>query len=204
MKEIMERITGLPLKQFLQTEVFEPLAMSATSLGLGGRTIESTAQNQPNEDRLEPNSIYHRELGTPWGGVHSTALDLTRFLRYFLNPRSAPLMPETAREMLRDHCQGLSQPWGIGWMLANSHDSNYKVRPTWHRYGWSSLLSNPEQGPAFGLHCSPGTFGHCGVSGTIAWADPKRALSMVLLTTKSIQYCRDGVLGQVSDIVSQL
>jgi CubicO group peptidase (beta-lactamase class C family) len=204
LKEIMERITSVPLKQFLKTEVFEPLAMKATSLGLGGRTIESTAQNQPKGDGLNSNTLYHRELGAPWGGVHSTAADLTRFLHYFVNPGKPPLKLETAREMLRNHCEGVNQPWGIGWMLANSHDAYYKVRPTWHQYGWSALLLNPERGPAFGLHCSASTFGHYGVSGTIAWADPQRGVSMVLLTTKFVRHSRDGVLGPVSDLVSQL
>jgi CubicO group peptidase (beta-lactamase class C family) len=204
LKEIMERITRVPLKQFLKTEVFAPLAMNATSLGLGGRTIESTAQVQHTADGLNHNTLYHRELGTPWGGVHSTAPDLTRLLRYFVNPESPPLKPETAREMLRNHCQGLNQPWGVGWMLSNSHDVSYKVPPTWRRYGWSALFSNPEQGPAFGAQCSASTFGHVGVSGTIAWADPQRGISMVLLTTQPVRHSRDGVLGAVSDQVSQL
>jgi beta-lactamase class C len=204
LKEIMERITSVPLKQFLNTEVFEPLAMNASSLGLGGRTIESTAQNQPRADGVNTDTLYHRELGAPWGGVHSTASDVTHFLRYFVNPGNRPLKPETAREMLRNHCEGLDQPWGIGWMLANSHDAYYKVRPTWYRYGWSALLLNPERGPAFGLRCSPSTFGHYGVTGTIAWADPQRGISMVLLTTKYVRHARDGVLGPVSDLVSQL
>jgi beta-lactamase class C len=204
LKEIMERITSVPLKQFLKTEVFEPLAMNATSLGLGGRTIESTAQNQHKADELNSNTLYHRELCAPWGGVHSTAPDLTRFLHCFVNPGNPPLKRETAREMLRNHCEGLNQSWGIGWMLSNSHDAYYKVQPSWHRYGWSALLLNPEQTPAFGLHCSASTFGHYGVSGTIAWADPQRGISMVLLTTKFVRHSRDGVLGPVSDLVSQL
>lgn len=203
-KEIIERITSVPLKQFLKAEVFEPLAMNASSLGLGERTIESTAQNQSNANGLNPNTLYRRELGAPWGGVHSTAPELTRFLHSFVSPGNAPLKVETAREMLRNHCEGLNQPWGIGWMLAKSHDVDYNVPPSWHRYGRSSFLSNPERGPAFGLHCSASTFGHYGVSGTIAWADPQRGVSMVLLTTKSVRYSRDGVLGPVSDLVSQL
>jgi CubicO group peptidase (beta-lactamase class C family) len=207
LKEAMERITGLPLRQFLASEVFEPLAMNATSLGLGGRPVESMVLNQPpRSEGASPTTLtpYHRELGTPWGGIHSTAPDLTRFLHYFVNPESSPLKRETVREMLQNHCAGLNQPWGIGWMLANSHDVSYGIPPTWHRYGLSSLLSNPEQGPAFGLRCSPSTFGHYGVSGTIAWADPQRGISMTLLTTKFARYSRDTVLGPVSDLVSQL
>jgi CubicO group peptidase (beta-lactamase class C family) len=207
LKAVMERITGLPLRQFLAREVFKPLAMDATSLGLGGRPVESMVLNQPPKaDGVNANTStpYHRELGTPWGGIHSTALDLTRCLHYFVNPDNSPLKRETAREMLQNHCAGLNQPWGIGWMLAESHDVSNHVRPTWRRYGLSALISSPEQGPAFGSHGSPATFGHYGVSGSIAWADPQRGISMTLLTTKSVRYSRDSVLGPVSDLVSQL
>jgi CubicO group peptidase (beta-lactamase class C family) len=204
LKEVMERITGMPLRQFMKTEIFEPLAMDATSLGLGGRAVESTAQNQLKPGGLNSNSLYYRELGAPWGGIHSSAPDLTRLLQYELNPRNLPLKRETAREMRKNHSEGLNQPWGIGWMLADSHDSYYNTPPTWHRYGWSAFVLNPERAPAFGVHCSGDTFGHYGVSGTIAWADPRRRISMVLLTTKFVRYSRDGVLGPVSDLVSQL
>ena len=48
------------------------------------------------------------------GGIHSTALDLTRCLHYFVNPDNSPLKRETAREMLQNHCAGLNQPWVSG------------------------------------------------------------------------------------------
>jgi CubicO group peptidase (beta-lactamase class C family) len=204
-KEIMERITGSSLKELLKREVFDPLGMSASSLGLGGRPITSTVPIQGKQHGANPNAAYHRDLGAPWGGVYSTAQDLMQFLRYFVDPSKTKLLRvETAQDMLRDHCEGLNQPWGIGWMLATSHDCYFSVRPTWHRYGWSALFSSPEQGPAFGLKCSASTFGHYGVSGTIAWADPQNDVAMVLLTTKPVRYSRDGVLGPVSDLVSQL
>jgi len=203
-KEIIERLTGISLRLFLKEEVFQPLSMKATSLGLGGRTVESTAKLQARASGIDPNTSYVRDLGTPWGGVHSTAADLTRFLEYFVSPIGRPLRAETALGMLRNHNEGLNQPWGIGFMLANSHDVYYNVRPTWRRYGWVSLVSDPERLPAFGIGCSPPTFGHYGVSGTLAWADPVRHISLVLLTTKEVAHSRDGVLGTVSDMVSRL
>jgi CubicO group peptidase (beta-lactamase class C family) len=204
-KEILERISGFPLKELVKREVFARLGMSASSLGLGGRPIASTVWIQVKQQLTNPNTVYYRDLGAPWGGVHSTAPDLMQLLRYFVDPRQTQLLQvETARDMLRDHCQGLNQPWGIGWMLANSHDCHFNVQPSWRRYGWSALISDPEQGPAFGSQCSPSTFGHYGVSGTIAWADRQNDIAMVLLTSKPVGYSRAGVLGPVSDLVSQL
>jgi beta-lactamase class C len=201
MKVAMERITTLSLEKLLKTEIFDPLSMNATSLGLGGRRPESTDQPQV-FNRADDPYPQHREIGTPWGGIYSTAADLARFLLYFAAPGRFPIKADTVREMRQDHCAGLNQPWGIGWMLANSHDVYYGVRPTWRRYGWPALYSNPERGPAFGSKCSAGTFGHYGVSGVLAWADPQRELSMVLLTTRPVRYSRDGILGEVSDVVS--
>jgi CubicO group peptidase (beta-lactamase class C family) len=176
--------------------------MKATSLGLGGRPLESTAQAQ--HHRETGNLFYRSALASPWGGVYSTAADLTRFLQYFMNPGHSPLKIDTVQDMTRNHCPGLDQPWGIGWMLATSHDVYYQVHPKWSRYGLMAYVSDPEHGPAFGSSCSPSTFGHYGVSGTIAWADPIRRLSMVLLTTRFARYSRDGVLGPVSDLISKL
>ena len=204
LKAILERLTQKSLRSFLKQEVFLPLSMEATSLGLGGRKVESVVPHQPRADGVDLNTSYLLDLGTPWGGVLSTASDLTRFLHYFANPATAPLRKATAFDMLRNHNEGLYQPWGIGWMLARSHDVYYKVPPDWRRYGWHSFIGNPELLPAFGSNCSPRTFGHYGVSGTLAWVDPDRRVSLVLLTTREVSQSRDGVLGTVSDSISRL
>src|SRR5215471_15981629 len=151
-KEILERITGAPLKEVIKRELFDPLGMKASSLGLGGRPLSSTVVIQKKQDSTDPNIAYHGDLGAPWGGVHSTVADVMLLLRYFVDPSETQLLRvETARDMLQDHCKGLNQPWGIGWMLAKSHDCYFSVRPTWGRYGWSAVVADPEQGPAFGL-----------------------------------------------------
>jgi CubicO group peptidase (beta-lactamase class C family) len=110
--------------------------------------------------------------------------------------------------MFCQHLLGSFQQYGMPLVRDQtaylSDNRKSQVRPSWHRYGWSAFVSDPERGPAFGAHCSASTFGHYGVSGTLAWADPKRGVSLVLLTTKSVRYSRDGVLGPVSDLISQM
>ncbi len=174
--EIVERVARVPLRDFLRDNVFRPLGMTRTSLGLGGRRIPDTMQCQvPETSDWDWNSPYWRDLGAPWGGVHSTAPDVTRFLRYFLQPDSRVLKPATAAAMITNQNAGLNEPWGIGWM----------VKPG-----------------RVGKSCSPRTFGHYGSTGTVAWADPQTSVSCVLLTTKPAAQSRDGLLGPVSDLVS--
>jgi CubicO group peptidase (beta-lactamase class C family) len=175
--EIAQRITGMPFRQFLRLEVFLPLGMRDTSLGLGGRRIEDTAQCQvENKEDWSWNTPYWRDLGAPWGGVHSTAADISKFLNSFLRPNGLVLKRATAAAMITSHTQGLNETWGLGWHL--------------------------EPG-AFGHACSPRTFGHYGATGTLAWADPDAGVRCVLLTTKPAEQSRAGLLRPVSDVVAE-
>jgi len=173
--EIVERVARTPARDFLAQQVFRPLGMRATSLGLGGRAISQTALCQvPESSDWDWNSPYWRDLGAPWGGAHSTTGDVTRFLLAFLHPDGRVLQPATARAMVVNQT-GLDSPWGFGWM----------IKPA-----------------GFGKACSPRTFGHYGSTGTVAWADPASGLTCVLLTTKPAAQSRDHLLGPVSDTVA--
>jgi CubicO group peptidase (beta-lactamase class C family) len=181
---IAERITGMPFRDFLRQEVFVRLGMVQTSLGLGGRTLADVVQcmatgndewNREGGDDWNWNSAYWRNLGAPWGGMHSTVDDLARILDDFLYPSGRVLKPETSARMIVNQT-GLSEPWGLGWA----------IKPG-----------------TFGLGCSGKTFGHYGVTGTLAWCDPQRSLSCVLLTNRQVTDARDGLLGPVSDLIAE-
>ena len=175
--EIVERVTRTPLRVFLRKELFGPLGMRRSSLGLGGRQIAETQLCQVSgNDDWNWNSPYWRDLGAPWGGAHSTAPEVARFLELFLKPGGRILKRETAAAMISNQTPGLNQPWGLGWM----------VKPG-----------------TFGKNCSGRTYGHYGSTGTVGWADPERGLTCVLLTTKPAAQSRDGLLGPVSDSVSE-
>jgi beta-lactamase class C len=184
--EIAERVTKQPFRDFLRDEFFKPAGMTKTSLGLGGRRIADTMLSQvasapglygggDSDKDWNWNSPYWRDLGAPWGGAHSTASDVARMLRMFLEPDGKVLRRETAASMITNQTPGLNEPWGIGWMLKPG---------------------------TFGRHCSARTFGHYGATGTIAWADPQTQLMCVLLTTKPADESRSHLLGPVSDFVS--
>ena len=66
--EIIQRITKRPLPEFLREQVYAPLGMTATSLGLGGRRIADTMQCQvPDDSDWNWNSPYWRNPGSTLG-----------------------------------------------------------------------------------------------------------------------------------------
>ena len=189
--EITERVSKTPLRDFLKKEILDPLGMKDTSLGLGGRSIPDTAwcqgistsfKDPEDEKRFGANTPYWRDIGHPWGGLHSTARDLGVFLQLFLNGGvyngTRLLEAGTVQAMTSDRNRGAAAPWGWGWSLKPSPIAN-----------------------TFGDLASPRTFGHVGATGTVIWADPDRDLSCVILTTRAWDEDRGAVLNRVSTAV---
>jgi CubicO group peptidase (beta-lactamase class C family) len=188
--EIVERLTRKPLRDFEQAEIFAPLGMSNSSLGMGKRAIGDTvwcdipANSDPNDTRnFGPNSAYWRDMGHPWGGMHSSANDLAIFLHTFLDggvyAGKRIVSPATVRAMTADQNPGLSAPWGLGWALGRST-------------AWN----------CFGDLVSPRMFGHTGATGTVAWADPETGLLCVILTNRPISEDNGRLLRLISNTVA--
>jgi CubicO group peptidase (beta-lactamase class C family) len=187
---IVERVTRMPLAQFKQRELFEPLNMKHSGLGLGERPLTDTArvqgdsfaQTEKDLDRYGANSRYLRKLGHPWGGMHSNVDDLGIFLQMFLNggihDGKRILGRATVEAMIADRNKPLGHPWGLGWGLQMSS-------------AWN----------AFGDLSSERTFGHSGASGTVAWADPQRELLCVILTTRPWRQDRGFLLRRIANVV---
>jgi len=187
--EIVERITKQRLRDFLARELFQPLGMTSSALGLGRFRMEETAWCQTSGGdeadlaRFGPNSPYWRDMGHPWGGMHSTTRDLAVLLQTFLNGGAyggaRVFSPATVAAMTRDQNTAIGKPWGLGWGLAAS--------PVWCY---------------FGEPVSPRTFGHSGATGTVAWADPESGLVCVILTTRPSGDDNGGLLRRVSNAVA--
>lgn len=188
--EIVERVTGKRLRDFLSEEIFTPLGMRSSALGLGAFKIPDTAwcqtpagSNPEDLERFGANSPYWRDMGHPWGGMHSTTRDLAVLLQTFLNGgaygRARVFGAATVAAMIRDQNAAIGKPWGLGWGLATS--------PVWCYFG--DLVS-------------PRTFGHSGATGTVAWADPERRLICVILTTRPSSEDNGRVLRLVSNAVA--
>ena len=169
--EIIERISGMPLRDFFQQEICTPLGMDSTSLGIRADLAERVAQVRvPDEQQgavWHWNGPYWQNIGAPWGGMFATVQDLVVLLQTFLNRGAYGtvrlLGTSTARAMIRDqtsHLPGMddhsrrSQAWGLGWRLQSG-----------------------ELG-------SPNAFGHGGATGTLVGADPQTGLAWAVFTTQ--------------------
>ncbi len=196
MGEIVARVTGSSLRDFLRRELFDPLGMADTSLGLDETRAGRIAHVNVPPDMIGQdwgwNTPYWWNLGAPWGGMFSTANDLLRFANLFLSGGLSPsgerlLGRATIAAMLRDQTTAMIDPaltrgqqaWGLGWRLVLG-------------YGWAGY---------FGDLLTPGSFGHGGATGTVLWADPVRELACALLTTEPTA-SETRLLGRVSNIVA--
>lgn len=188
--EIAQRTVKQPFRDYLKRAIFEPLGMKNTALGLGTHQIKDTAWcqtgrggNQQDIASFGANSPYWRDMGHPWGGVHSTTTDLAILLQTLLNGGSFAgkrlFSPATVAAMTRDQNTHVGAPWGLGWGLATSRVWSY-----------------------FGDLCSRRTFGHSGATGTVAWADPENKLLCVILTTRPSGEDNGRLLRVVSNAVS--
>jgi CubicO group peptidase (beta-lactamase class C family) len=178
---IVERLAGRPLPQFLEKEVFAPLGMSGTSLGLGGRSLSATVPTQlSGKSSWDWNSPYWRGLASPWGGAIAPASDIAKFLTAFLQPeRQKVLQAATARAMIQDQNTGLNKAWGIGW-----------------------AVNARNEGGLFGRGCSRQAFGHGGSVGTLCWADPADGGVFVILTGKPAAESNKPLLHPLSNLAA--
>ena len=184
--EIVQRLTGQALREFEAAEIFAPLGMKRTALGLGTFELSQlvwcgTTMDESDEARSWGwNTPYWRDFGAPWGGMHTTTTDITLLLQAMLNGGELGghrlLSKAGAAAMIRNQNERLGAPWGIGWALSGGSAWDY-----------------------YGTLVSPATFGHVGATGTIAWADPERELSCVCLTNNMVD--EGSLLRRVSNAV---
>jgi CubicO group peptidase (beta-lactamase class C family) len=176
--EIVRRISGLAIADFLRKEFFEPLEMTDTSLGW-----DPTKKDRIAVIRLLPetsktdwhwNTPYWLGFGAPWGGLITSPADYAKFCQLMLNGGLLGglrlLSPATVRAMTTNQLAGMPRvpeedrrcrPWGLGWRL-----------------NW------PGQSTNFGDLLGPRSYGHWGSTGTICWMDPDSETFCVLFTTQ--------------------
>jgi CubicO group peptidase (beta-lactamase class C family) len=185
--ELAQRLSGIEIKEFVTKKVIEPLGMTRSSLGIVPLARKDLLPCQvefgaveagggsPDSKSWDWNSDYWRALGAPWGGGHASAADIGRFLESFRQRTDDRILsPEVAKEMIR-----------------NQNPANIKPR------GFGFDVQLQEGCP----HASPAVFGHTGSTGTIAWMDPTRDRTCVVLTTLPARATRQHPRTQASEAV---
>ena len=165
--ELVRRVSGKPLNQFAEENIFVPLGMKETGFLPAARSrIAPTEMREGRWMRGEVHDPRAYELGGVAGhaGLFSTADDLAAFCQMILNKGEYAgariLAPYTIERMVSAHSLPTSQMRGIGWDVNTSFSSN--------------------RGDLFPV----GTFGHTGYTGTSIWIDPMSETFVVLLTNR--------------------
>jgi len=183
--EIIDRVSGVDYRDFLRSEVLEPLRLwSPAGMRLGAEEDELEDvllhRNYANGYTPDPalyqpmayglDTIPGLALGTPGVGAVATAGGIARLYQSYLgDPLSlwAPEVLDDARSRVR-----VRQPDTFGRPMLRSL-SFVLAGQREERYGERTF---------FGPQVSPRAFGHQGQGGQIAWADPESGLSFAFLT----------------------
>jgi CubicO group peptidase (beta-lactamase class C family) len=199
--DIIQRVSGVPCAEFLRRELFEPLGMRDTSLGVPDDWYQPSHQPEAPARRaavvpsLEPkvsriaevrlppeqeggddwnwNSRYWRQLGAPWGGILSTPHDLLLFCRMMLDGDTRLFSPATVAAATCNQLDCL-------------HDLPEADRRT-RAWGFGWRLNWPAHSASFGDLLSPQACGHWGATGTLFWIDPPRDAAAVILSTQPLE-----------------
>jgi len=164
--ELIQRISGMKIRDFLRKEIFDPLGMSSTALGSRGldrkRLIRvETPEYQAGSD-FGWNGSYWQELGVPWGGMFSSPEDFAKICAMLLNGGELDgvriLSPAMVKSMSTNRlleqpdlpeAVRRTKPWGLGWKLNHNLSTG----------SWGNMVSDR-------------AFGHTGATGTMCWMDP--------------------------------
>jgi CubicO group peptidase (beta-lactamase class C family) len=171
---LVERISGQPLRQFLQENIFEPLQMHDTHYNVPIEKVDRVAAvyspSGPGNTIELFRAPEYRETRYFGGvaGLSSTISDYWRFSQMLLNGGELDgvrlLSPKTINLMISNH----------------SGDSNVYVRGPGYGFGLGFGVLN-EPGKARDP-LTPGTFTWGGAWGTVFWIDPVEEMIGIMMT----------------------
>lgn len=192
--EVVQRVAGVPLTEFLRIELFEPLGMSDTYLQTPSRRLADlvplvSVGGLERLRRVTFNADRVRRALIPAASMASTTQDQARLYRMLL------------RGGLTESGHRLFTPATIAALCELSSDGEYD-HGMLHtaRWGTGVQLGYPGMVRIFGTLANATTFGHNGANICNVWADPERDLLLVYLsnlTQKRLRARR--VLCEISD-----
>jgi len=173
-QRMVERITGQPLDEFLDQNLYEPLGMTHTLFNPLDRFPKSQIAPTENDQIFRQRQIWgtvHDPNAALLGGVaghaglFSNAWDLAKL--YQMNLQNGVyggrryLYPETV-----------------------THFSSHISERSHRGIGWNKPLQSGEEISSIAYTASQNTYGHTGFTGTVVWVDPDRQLIFIMLTNR--------------------
>jgi CubicO group peptidase (beta-lactamase class C family) len=188
--EIIERVTGVGIREFLHTEVSEPLGMNHFNYGVPEARLDEVAIDACTGPKLiwPLKDIFEKALGVsieeliaisndrrfrmgivPSANLVATSDDISRFFELLVAGGTyndneifteATIRDATAPQTLRQLDRTLLLPLS---------------------YSMGFMLGSDPVG-MYGIRCGK-AFGHVGLSNIVAWADPERDISVALLNS---------------------
>lgn len=166
--EIIQRITGRPLREFVWEKILEPAGMLNTWMGIPDdeqsgvleklAPLWNTAVKPPELSYYE--TVAPLEAILPGSGLRGPVRDLAAFYRQLLwhtsllSPQASVAMSTRHRTAMSDRTFQSVIDWGLGVILNSYHyNGSYPY--------------------CFGAYASPRTFGHGGAQCAMAFADPE-------------------------------
>jgi serine-type D-Ala-D-Ala carboxypeptidase len=195
---VVQKLTGLPLTDYCQRYVFEPLGMLDTgwlpaisrdriaATETGNATEQAMCKERASEfprwrERVlwgevnDGNCYYGLDGISSHAGLFGTAADLSRYAAAWLQG-GAPLGlgRHTVAAATRGYTAGMAEHRALGWQKPPAGPF-----PT-GRASCGDLLS-------------PSAFGHTGFTGTSLWIDPEKDLFVILLTNRLHPHKQDAI-----------
>ena len=173
--EVVRRVDGRPFERYVREEIFEPLGMNDSWVGMPPERYRDYGDRIGIMHRVEeghlqpvPGIDSERACGrcVPAGGGRGPMRELGRFYEALLNGgrfgETRILSPQTVQAMTARHRVGMFDKtfrvvvdWGLGFIV-------------------DSML--------YGRHCSPRAFGHGGHRSSSGFADPEHRLVAAVVT----------------------
>jgi CubicO group peptidase (beta-lactamase class C family) len=192
MTQIVERVSGERLDQYLKIHLFRPLGMRDTRYlppASWRSRIAPTEMDTTYRHRLIRGEVHDENAAAMGGisghaGLFSTAPDLVRFAQMMLRSGRTDA-PTHGRAGARAGGTGARGHGGTGVSIIDSatiamftavQDPALSSRGL----GWDT----PSKGSSAGDELSPHAFGHTGFTGTSMWIDPAQDLFVILLTNR--------------------
>lgn len=185
--EVLRRIDGRPIERYVREEIFEPLGMDDSWIGMPverfrhyqeeGRIagMWGTEKNPPLSLGWDTEEYATRPH--PGGNGYGPVAELARFYEMLLARGTAPggrriVTPQSVEALTARHRVGLLDQtfqypldWGLGFIVNSSYaEPGADTVP----YG-------------YGHHASPRTLGHSGYRSSTAFADPEAGLAVALV-----------------------